>query len=50
MSFNYRIIIALCCSQYYRVNMVRVNFIYHLRNIIRVMENVICHIRRYQKN
>jgi len=26
MYFNYRTNIALCCSQYYRVNMVRINF------------------------
>jgi len=26
MYFNYRTNIALCCSQYYRVNMVRNNF------------------------
>jgi len=27
MYFNYRINIALCCSQYYRLNMERINFV-----------------------
>ena len=38
---NYRTNIALCCSQYYAP--------YHIRNIIRVTENVIYHIRRCLK-
>jgi len=38
MYFNYRNNTALCCSQYYRVNMVRINFLhwpykeYHTRH------------------
>ena len=51
MYFNYRSIVALCCSQYYRVNTVRFYFyrIYHMRNNIHVTENIIYHIRRCLK-
>ena len=48
VSFNYRTNKALCCSQYYMVR-IQLYYIYHIRNIIRVTENVINRIRRCLK-